>query len=369
MKVIHIMDNLGVTGGVNSFVYDLCYALKKQDIDVSLIGIIDSDDKNNVEVKKLRQLGMEVICLGAQDKKDAILHYGVKLRKKIVEISNGTPTICNLHLKLSVLLGGLSTIGLGNIKCVETYHSQYSRYIFEYNLMKHRISLYIPCSESAGKEMHQRFQVPIDRMNVISNGIVCDEIQSAKAIKDVKITFLSVGRLTEQKNYPVIIEAFNQLDMKNIVYKIIGKGEEEKNLKKQASTECICFLGTMEREKVLSYTSGADMVCMPSLWEGLSIYMMEAFALGKPMLLSDIPSFRDAVGESELINEKYRKCDWGYLVKVDDPKAYCEAILDFIQNSNEWEGMRKASSAISKKFDIDFTAEKYIKAYQNLCDS
>ena len=227
MKVIHIMDNLGVTGGVNSFVYDLCYALKKQNVDVSLIGIIDSKDKNNVEVKKLRQLGMKVVCMGAKDKKDAILHYGFRLRKEIVEISNGEYTICNLHLKLSVLLGGLSTIGLCNIKCVETYHSQYHNYTVEYNLMKHRISLYIPCSKSAGEEMHQRFQVPVDKMNTIANGIACDEIQSVKAIENEKITFLSVGRLTKQKNYPVIIEAFNRLNRNDVVYKIIGRGEEE----------------------------------------------------------------------------------------------------------------------------------------------
>ena len=52
MKIIHIMDNLGVSGGVNSFVYDLCYALKEQGCDVSLIGILDSQDKDNAEVVK-----------------------------------------------------------------------------------------------------------------------------------------------------------------------------------------------------------------------------------------------------------------------------------------------------------------------------
>ena len=39
MKVIHIVDSLNVAGGVNSFVYDLCLAMKKQNVDVSLIGI------------------------------------------------------------------------------------------------------------------------------------------------------------------------------------------------------------------------------------------------------------------------------------------------------------------------------------------
>ena len=61
VKIIHIMDNLGVSGGVNSFVYDLCYALKEQGSDVSLIGILDSEDKNNAEVVRLRNQGIEVV--------------------------------------------------------------------------------------------------------------------------------------------------------------------------------------------------------------------------------------------------------------------------------------------------------------------
>ena len=117
VKIIHIMDNLGVSGGVNSFVYDLCYALKEQGSDVSLIGILDSEDKNNAEVVRLRNQGIEVVCLEAKNKKDAILHYAGILRKIINQLSNGNPTICNLHLKLSVLLGGIATIGMRNVMC------------------------------------------------------------------------------------------------------------------------------------------------------------------------------------------------------------------------------------------------------------
>ena len=75
MKVIHIMDSLNVAGGVNSFVYDLCLAMKKQNVDVSLIGILDSSKKDNDSVKKLKENGVDVICLGAKSKKDALTRY------------------------------------------------------------------------------------------------------------------------------------------------------------------------------------------------------------------------------------------------------------------------------------------------------
>lgn len=363
MKVIQIMDNLGVSGGVNSFVYDLCYELKKQGCDVSLIGILDSSDKNNTEVLKLRRSGIEVLCLGAKSKKDAILHYTKKLRYEIIRQSNGEKTICNLHLKLSVLLGGIASIGLKNIKCVETYHSQYNHYTLEYNLMKSRIVMYIPCSKSAGKEMQERFRIPEHRICVIPNGISCGEIRKVQPVENDNVTFLSVGRLTRQKNYMVIIEAFNRLNRSDVQYLVIGKGEDEEILKNQITVSCISLIGTVDREKVLSYTAGADMVCMPSLWEGLSIFMMEAFALGRPMMLSDIPSFRDAVSECELENELYRKCEWGYLVKVDDPQAYYLAIADFLEHKESWENMKKASMKMSENFNIQNTAKQYIEVY------
>ena len=59
MKVIHIVDSLNVAGGVNSFVYDLCLAMKKQNVDVSLIGILDSSEKDNDSVKKLKAHGID----------------------------------------------------------------------------------------------------------------------------------------------------------------------------------------------------------------------------------------------------------------------------------------------------------------------
>ena len=158
----------------------------------------------------------------------------------------------------------------------------------------------------------------------------------------------------------------NEMNLKNIEYDIIGSGEDEEKLKQMATSDCIQFLGTMEREKVLSRTAGADLICMPSLWEGLSIYMMEAFSLGRPMMLSDIPSFREVVDECELGEKLYRRCSWGYLVKVDDSSAYRAAISDFIASKTEWNKMQKASLQLAEKFNIQTTAKKYIETYSSL---
>ena len=209
--------------------------------------------------------------------------------------------------------------------------------------------------------------MPQKKMCVIPNGINSAEIRKAVPKRHMDMTFLSVGRLTEQKNYPVIIDAFNKLHCTDVKYLIVGKGEDEQALKQRSISSYINFLGTMDRKSVLSYTAGADMVCMPSLWEGLSIYMMEAFSLGRPMMLSDIPSFREAVGERKLENELYRKCEWGYLIKATDSQSCYAALVDFIEHTNERTKMQNASLKMAEKFNIELTAQNYNKAYLSYC--
>ena len=90
---------------------------------------------------------------------------------------------------------------------------------------------------------------------------------------------------------------------------------------------------------------------------------MEAFSLGRPMMLSDIPSFREAVGEKKLEKELYRKCEWGYLVKVNDSQACYAALKDFIEHKNEWMKMQEASFKMAENFNIKITAENYNNVY------
>ena len=64
VKVIQIMDNFSVGGGVNSFVYDLCFALKEAGCDVSLIGILNIGFEANSILDEMRKHGIRIECIG-----------------------------------------------------------------------------------------------------------------------------------------------------------------------------------------------------------------------------------------------------------------------------------------------------------------
>lgn len=366
MKIIQIMDNFIVEGGVNSFVYDLCYSLKEQGCHVSLIGILRLGYDSNPEVEKLRNAGVRVECIGASSKKDALLHGIVKLRSLIKDISNGDQSICNLHLKLSVLMGVLAIQGLKNVKCVETYHSLYSKYWLQTKVLSPFIAMYIPCSESAMNEFVKRFHPKLNKVTAISNGVNCEKLRRMSVRKNENaITAVSVGRFTNQKNLHVTAEAFSKITSKDFVYKIFGDGEMRQQIVEAVGdSKKVELCGQVSRQNIIEEITNCDIVVMPSLWEGLSIFMLEAMALGRPMMISNVPSLRDVFGEKPLKNgENWRLCSWGYLVETSNVNAYNEAMNHFLKHQNLSAKMQMEIEKYSTLYSIEETAKSYMKVY------
>lgn len=388
MKIIHIMDNLNTAGGVNSFVYDLCISQKELGEDVSLIAILGNENEILKQAQVVRDADIPVYCLCCKTKFQAI-RYGIpKLKKLIYSITNGTEAICNIHLKLGVLMTCIAIGKNKNIHLVETYHSQYKNYWLQYNLCKHYISKYIPCSFSAENEMKKRFHIPKEKIFTIPNGVnqrkirlVANKLSENVDEKNVTLAknnsqiendgvkrFISVGRFTEQKNFEVSVAAFTSLSEDYIIYDIYGNGPEEERIKEVSNNDPrVLFKGNVSREEIINALNQCDMVIMPSLWEGLSIFMLEALSLGCPLMVSDIESFRNVLKEPSLNNnETWRKCSWGYLVETCCVSAYSEAIKDYLNSIDNKDNMHRASLEIASNYDISKTATKYIALYKSL---
>ena len=371
MKVIQIADDLSTGGGVNSFVYDLCYALKEQGCDVSLIGILKKGYDLNSEISQLRAAGIRVECISAVSKKDAIIHCIGKLKTLIKDIADGDSTVCNLHLKLSVLMGVLATRGLKNVKCVETYHNTYHHYHLQCWVCSPFIKKYICVSETAKEEMHRRFKTPYKKLVAIPNGVSRSRIRTLAKIQEYKpqkgkIHIVSVGRLSYEKNFMAPVKAFINVCNENVQYTLVGGGPQEEEIKSIAfSNPYITLTGALSREKTLQILAKADIVVMPSLWEGRSILQLETMALNKPMIISDVPGLREPFQESALDeNELFRVCDFGFLVKTNELESYRAAIRFFMNNKNTVDCAMIRE--ISEQNDMNKVAITYISEYNKL---
>lgn len=376
MKVIIIIDNLDLTkaGGVGSFLYDLCCELNEKNIDLSIVSIVKNDNENDYMKTELENRGIKTYCAGANTRYDALIHFGrylMKVRKTIKQVAKDDEVICHLHLKLAVLYGAIATYGMKNVKCVETYHSQYSNYWIQNKVLSKRIALYISCSDSAREEMVERFAPKPERLISIPNGVRCSSLRddAAEGSCGEKHDFqiVSVGRFTKQKNFQITAKAFSSLSG-DACYKIIGQGENEEEIKAACiGSHSVEIIGEMPRNNILAEVGQADIVVMPSLWEGLSIFMLETIALGIPLMLSDIASFRTFFGEKRLgPNELWRCCEWGFLVQTTNPDAYREAMEYYRKNPKLKEKMRTTVLEIAKKTDMSICAGEYLNAFERL---
>ena len=377
MKIAVVTDSLDLSnaGGVGSFVYELCHALALRGQRVLIIGIIGNQQSaQDLLTKELVSLGVEAKCLCAESRRDSLIklpYWVSKLRRVLNEYADREKIVCNVHLKLGALVGALASVGNDNITVVETYHSQYSHYKLQTVLLSPVIKKVVCCSESAYNEYVHRFGRNSAACSV-PNGIDMNAVrQIAKREKpqqvNRKILFYSVGRLTRQKNLTVSIEAFINSANPESKYYIIGEGEDkDKLLTIKGNNHDVEFLGSMPRNDVLRQISNADMIVMPSLWEGLSIFQLEALALGCPMMLSDIGAFRQIFHEEKLGNsELFRICQWGYLVQANNVDAWEKAFEHFYSNYHIKEKMRDTVLDVSREYDISTTVGKYLNVFND----
>lgn len=107
---------------------------------------------------------------------------------------------------------------------------------------------------------------------------------------------LFVGRLSEEKGLSVLISAWRNLGSR-IPLKIVGDGPLAMHVEGAVdSTRGIEWLGWQPRDRVLELMRHANMLIFPSLWyEGLPLTILEAFAMGLPVLASNLGSMTSLI--------------------------------------------------------------------------
>ncbi len=107
-------------------------------------------------------------------------------------------------------------------------------------------------------------------------------------------TLLSVGRLEEQKNYPQLINAFEN---SKFLLNIVGSGTKEKELKslaKKKNTNCN-FLGNIEHNKLLEIYSEYKIFITATLYEGHPKTILEAMANGCVVVAPNIDNISEII--------------------------------------------------------------------------
>jgi len=221
----------------------------------------------------------------------------------------------------------------------------------------------IAVSKEVKEVVCRRYNLEESKVIVVKNGIFFEPLsaenrKTSVSSKQNKLKLFAVGRLTYQKNFEILVKSVELLvkkGHKNVHVQIAGKGEEYgqlsaliKDLQLESFVE---LLGV--RNDVLELMQGADLLIMPSRYEGLSIAMIEALACSLPVIASDVPGLRDCIQHNEN----------GMLFPVGNYAALAECIIKIIDDR---ELLAYLSTGAQRAYSENYDLRKNIEPLSEL---
>uniref|UniRef100_A0A832M240 Glycosyltransferase n=1 Tax=Oscillatoriales cyanobacterium SpSt-402 TaxID=2282168 RepID=A0A832M240_9CYAN len=215
----------------------------------------------------------------------------------------------------------------------------------------------VAVSQGVAEDLAHTASLPLERIQTIYNPVINSEMMaSAKepvehpwfASSEIPV-ILGVGKLEPQKDFPSLIRAFakvRQTQPARLV--ILGWGPDRPQLE-----ALVRDLGLQDEvdlpgyvQNPYAYMARASTFVLSSAWEGLPTVLIEAMALGTPVVSTDCES-----GPSEILaNGKY-----GYLTPVGNSEALADAILQVLSGNP-----KPIEPAWLDQFGLETATQKYL---------
>ena len=214
----------------------------------------------------------------------------------------------------------------------------------------------VAVSKGVATDLAKTTKIPLQRIQTIYNPVITPELlkKSRETVdfswfgSDNSPVILGTGRLVKQKDFPNLIRAFALVREKipaRLV--ILGSGREEKTLKNLIEELNL-------QDKVIlpgfvtnpwAYMAKASVFVLSSAWEVLPTVLIEAVAVGTPIVSTDCES-----GPKEILD----RGKYGDLVPVGDYRSMAEAILKVLSGTT-----KTVDRAWLKQFTLETATKKY----------
>lgn len=226
----------------------------------------------------------------------------------------------------------------------------------------------VAVSKGVADDLAQVIKLPRNQIKVIYNPVIAPDIieKSQQSISHPWFNqgeppvILGVGRLIKQKDFPTLIRAFAQVrSVRPARLMILGVGSEKSYLdqliRELDLENDAAILGFQENP--YAYMARASVFALSSAWEGFGNVLVEALAVGTPVVSTNCPS-----GPAEILaSGKY-----GSLVPVGDSQAMAKSILEVLSGNfktvdSNWLNQFTYSEAASKYLNV-LHLNQYVKA-------
>jgi len=308
---------------------------------------------------------VRVIDLGAKRVLTSLLPLVRYLRTEKPEGLIAAKDYANVVAVLAKLLARASTRVLVSVRTTLSKHVQHAESFKEkvlIPLLAHWLYPYadgiVAVSNGVADDLAHFLRVSRDRITVIYNPIVSEDLFAAAQQPVDHPWFkpysppviMSIGRLTKAKDYSTLIKAFAKVrQQREVRLVILGDGEERPSLvdlvRRLRLDNDVWLPGFVDPP--YPFLARASLFVLSSIWEGFPTVIVEALALGVPVVSTDCPS-----GPREILDNGR----FGDLVPVGDVEALADAILRALDAPHEPEKLKERA----RQFSVDNAVTQYL---------
>ncbi len=228
----------------------------------------------------------------------------------------------------------------------------------------------ITCSRYMHDQIKEIFQLPADKLDVISNGVDLEAVHKPEGIEEFRAERLAdgekmiffAGRLEYEKGVQTVLDALPLVDKEVPVrFFVAGVGTHEQALREHVERDGLDgrveFLGFVPDEELAMYYAAADLAVVPSLYEPFGMVALETMAAGTPCIAADTGGLRELVVHDAT----------GLRFEPGDPASLAAAILRLLTDARldrrlTLDARRMLNDQFSWKSIADRTVDVYERA-------
>jgi glycosyltransferase involved in cell wall biosynthesis len=325
-------DGRNAISGAEHHVLTLVQALAARGADTELIVLLwQTDDNIEDTLQRVQASGVRVCRIERRPGRRTYLSRLVRAldcwRRLGIVLRSRRNRVVHMHMELVMQVIAARTAGCRRL--VMTIHNDEPHYRSPMFKAWFRAIVaggvqFVAITDHVRRYLVSAVRVPARSVVTVTYGVpmpprrAVSRAQLDLADSDFVVGF--VGRLTPQKNIPLLLRAMAQRPSIRCV--IVGDGELRAELEQLARTlACrnVTFLGAQPQAAGLMSTF--DVLCLPSLWEGLGVVLVEAMLQGVPIVASRAGAIPEVLDDG--------RC--GLLIDPASVDSLCSAI-DTIQH-------------------------------------
>lgn len=373
MTTVAVLVDKLIRGGGESLLLDIISRLNDEiKFKIWCLGRIDEDVKadfceHGVSPKRVRATPYSRREKYAQKPLLPVIQL---LRQQNIDILHGYSLYCNF-------ISRISTSVVYDVKNISQHHGVKDGLTLSKvaNILTNRLSDCTICVSKAVSESVYPLSNPLGKLvtgediRVIHNPIDFHFLQesnqqSSKVLQQYGLAnhdqlLVSVGRLTESKDHPSTIQAMADLDDPTPHLVIIGGGKLRQDFERQIQNigveNQVTLLGQVSRRDCTAIVSEATIFISSSIREGFGIALAEAMALGKPIIASDIPAYREVGNEHSI---EY--------FGPQNPEDLANKIKNLLDNPHKMEDKANNAREFANRYRIEEITKEYREVYLTL---